>query len=70
VREQALAAGREVRGIVDHGFIHSIYLRDPNGYVIELTAKREGSEREMERAKKDARRTLDEWQSSKTKRAA
>src|SRR5205085_4141542 len=28
----------ETRGIVDHGFIHSIYFRDPNGYVIELTA--------------------------------
>jgi catechol 2,3-dioxygenase-like lactoylglutathione lyase family enzyme len=31
-------AGIEVRGIADHGFIRSIYLRDPNGYVIELTA--------------------------------
>ena len=32
-------AGMETRGISDHGFIHSIYFRDPNGYVIELTAK-------------------------------
>ncbi|HEX5327632.1 MAG TPA: hypothetical protein VFW75_13250, partial [Acetobacteraceae bacterium] len=31
------AEGREVRGPVDHGFIRSIYFRDPNGYVIELT---------------------------------
>lgn len=31
------AAGIETRGISDHGFIHSIYFRDPNGYVIELT---------------------------------
>jgi catechol 2,3-dioxygenase-like lactoylglutathione lyase family enzyme len=30
--------GREVRGPVDHGFVRSIYFRDPNGYVIELTA--------------------------------
>ena len=30
--------GIETRGISDHGFIHSIYFRDPNGYVIELTA--------------------------------
>ena len=36
------AAGIETRGISDHGFIDSIYFRDPNGYVIELTAKREG----------------------------
>ena len=34
------AAGIETRGIADHGFIDSIYFRDPNGYVIELTAKR------------------------------
>ena len=27
----------ETRGISDHGFIKSIYFRDPNGYVIELT---------------------------------
>lgn len=36
---KARAAGMELRGPVDHGFIHSIYLRDPNGYVVELTAK-------------------------------
>jgi catechol-2,3-dioxygenase len=27
-----------VRGPVDHRFVRSIYFRDPNGYVIELTA--------------------------------
>ena len=30
--------GRHVRGPIDHGFIHSIYFRDPNGYVVELSA--------------------------------
>ena len=39
-----LAKGREcnieVRGPSDHGMIDSIYFRDPNGYVIELCAKR------------------------------
>ena len=68
--EKGKKAGIHTRGISDHGFIDSIYFRDPNGYVIELTAKREGSERDVERAKKDARHALDEWQSSKTKRAA
>tara|TARA_Y100001960_G_scaffold186217_1_gene195226 strand:- start:8844 stop:9326 length:483 start_codon:yes stop_codon:yes gene_type:complete len=29
--------GIETRGISNHGFIKSIYFRDPNGYVIELT---------------------------------
>src|SRR5512139_969216 len=33
------AAGIETRGVSDHRFIHSIYFRDPNGYVIELTTK-------------------------------
>ena len=32
------AQGIEVRGPVDHGFVRSIYFRDPNGYVVELTA--------------------------------
>jgi catechol 2,3-dioxygenase-like lactoylglutathione lyase family enzyme len=32
-------AGIETRGVIDHHFIHSIYFRDPNGYVIELTAR-------------------------------
>ena len=31
------ASGIETRGVADHGFLHSIYFRDPNGYVIELT---------------------------------
>ncbi|MEM7000730.1 MAG: VOC family protein [Pseudomonadota bacterium] len=30
--------GREMRGPSDHGFIHSIYFRDPDGYVVELAA--------------------------------
>ena len=34
--------GIETRGISDHGFIHSIYFRDPNGYVIELTHEAAG----------------------------
>ena len=37
--EKGKRAGIETRGISDHGFIDSIYFRDPNGYVIELTAK-------------------------------
>ncbi len=39
--EKGKAAGIETRGVSDHGFIHSIYFRDPNGYVIELTAPTE-----------------------------
>jgi catechol 2,3-dioxygenase-like lactoylglutathione lyase family enzyme len=68
--EKGKQAGIDTRGISDHGFIDSIYFRDPNGYVIELTAKRPGAEREVERAKKGARRTLEEWQAGKGRRAA
>ena len=68
--EKGRKAGIETRGISDHGFIDSIYFRDPNGYVIELTAKRENHEREMDPAKNHARQSLDAWQASKGKRAA
>ena len=63
VVEKAKAAGREVRGIVDHGFIHSIYFRDPNGYVIELTARVGDDE---ERHASEARGKLDRWTSLRT----
>jgi catechol 2,3-dioxygenase-like lactoylglutathione lyase family enzyme len=59
------ARGIETRGISDHGFIHSIYFRDPNGYVIELTAKRPGHDKAMDPAKNGARARLERWQSAK-----
>ena len=55
----------ETRGISDHGFIDSIYFRDPTGYVIELTAKRESHERAMDPALNRARGTLADWQKRK-----
>ncbi len=63
--EKGKAEGREVRGISNHGFIHSIYFRDPNGYVIELTAKQPGSEGALDPAKNGARQILDTWQKQK-----
>jgi catechol 2,3-dioxygenase-like lactoylglutathione lyase family enzyme len=59
------AQGREVRGVSDHGFIHSIYFRDPNGYVIELAAKVPGHEGAMDPATSRARAHLDDWQARK-----
>ncbi|WP_028464505.1 VOC family protein [Nisaea denitrificans] len=58
-------AGIETRGVADHGFIDSIYFRDPNGYVIELTAKREGHDEAMA-SKEHAHATLKDWQASKS----
>lgn len=60
--DKGKAAGLEVRGISDHGFIDSIYFRDPNGYVIELTAKRDNHDEAMDPAKNGAREKLDTWQ--------
>jgi catechol 2,3-dioxygenase-like lactoylglutathione lyase family enzyme len=55
------AAGIETRGVSDHGFIHSIYFRDPNGYVIELTAKMPDHASAMDPARNGAREKLDRW---------
>jgi catechol-2,3-dioxygenase len=62
------SAGVEVRGVADHGFIHSIYFRDPNGYVIELTAKHGDHEAAMDPRINRARRELDSWQREKPRR--
>ncbi len=58
-------AGIETRGIADHGFIDSIYFRDPNGYVIELTAKRPDHDAQIAKATQKAHATLAQWQQDK-----
>jgi len=66
-----LARGREhgieTRGPSDHGMIESIYFRDPNGYVIELCAKRAGHDVAMDPARNGARAALQRWMSGKGK---
>lgn len=62
--EKGKAAGIETRGIADHGFLHSIYFRDPNGYVIELTTP-VGPAGDNAEAEKQAHIALSEWQESK-----
>ena len=57
--EKGKASGIETRGIVDHEFIHSIYFRDPNGYVVELASKQPSHAREMDPAVNEARKRLD-----------
>jgi len=63
--EKGRAAGIETRGVSDHGFIHSIYFRDPNGYVIELAARTSEHERGMDPRLNEARAILDRWQAAK-----
>ena len=60
---------REVRGVSDHGFIDSIYFRDPNGYVVELTAKRPNHDEATDNTRNGARDKLDAWQQSKREHA-
>jgi len=55
------AAGFETRGVADHGFIKSIYFRDPNGYVIELTAKIQQQTLSTKDARKQAAEALKTW---------
>ena len=61
------ALGMETRGPSDHQFVRSIYFRDPNGYVIELTTKTPGHDAMMDPSANKARDILDRWQSSKGK---
>jgi len=63
--DKGRAAGIETRGISDHHFIHSIYFRDPNGYVVELTAKTPNHAQSMDPARNEARAILDRWQAAK-----
>ena len=65
-------AGVETRGVSDHHFLHSIYFRDPNGYVIELTAKVKGHEKDMNPKLNGARAKLNAWTKArgKAKKAA
>ena len=55
------AAGIETRGVSDHGFVRSIYFRDPNGYVIELTTKTPEHDQAMDPATNGAREKLARW---------
>ena len=59
--EKGKRAGIETRGISDHTFIHSIYFRDPNGYVIELTAKQDNHDKAVDPASNRAREKLAGW---------
>jgi catechol 2,3-dioxygenase-like lactoylglutathione lyase family enzyme len=68
--ERARRAGIEARGVADHGFLRSIYLRDPNGYVIELAAITPAHEHAVDPNENGARATLDRWQRAKARFAS
>ncbi|HTV88891.1 MAG TPA: VOC family protein [Stellaceae bacterium] len=59
------AEGREVRGPVDHGFVRSIYFRDPNGYIVELTTSTGVHQEIMDPALSKPHEALARWQETK-----
>lgn len=59
--EKGKSEGIETRGISDHGFIDSIYFRDPNGYVVELTAKKADHDDHLHPDNSKARQILTDW---------
>lgn len=63
--EKGKAAGIETRGVADHHFIESIYFRDPNGYVIELTAPTPKAPEILTEAKNEAHGVVENWQATK-----
>ena len=63
--EKARAMGLETRGVSDHDLIHSVYFRDPNGYVVELTTPQAHHDEATDPSRNGARAQLDRWQRSK-----
>ena len=64
-KDRATRHDLSVRGPVDHTMCHSIYLRDPNGYVIELACPADDYAAYMERANGLAHQQLNAWQTAK-----
>ena len=60
VEKRANAAGTETHTI-DHGYCTSLYLRDPDGLLVELTVDAPGVEESAGRRRESARRDLDRW---------
>ena len=63
--EKGKAHGIETRGVSDHDFIHSIYFRDPNGYVVELTTKQPNHLEAVNADVNGAREKLAAWTAAK-----
>jgi catechol 2,3-dioxygenase-like lactoylglutathione lyase family enzyme len=64
--DKGVAAGIGVFGPAQLEYLKSIYFRDPNGYIIELTTKTEGYAEGMDPDKNQAREILDRWSADKS----
>lgn len=63
--DKGKAQGHEAYGPIELESLRSIYFRDPNGYVVELTAKLPNHDTVMDPAQNGARAILDRWQVEK-----
>ena len=64
------AEGIETRGVSRHGFIDSIYFRNPNGYVVELCAKAALHDTAMDPVFNGAREKVQRWTGKRATAAA
>jgi|TARA_Y100001936_G_scaffold254057_1_gene324198 catechol 2,3-dioxygenase-like lactoylglutathione lyase family enzyme len=55
------AAGKTCLGPIDHGFVHSVYMYDPNGIQVEITCRAENSDAIMKDEAASARDALNAW---------
>ena len=62
---KAEAAGTPPHGPAELEALTSIYFRDPNGYIVELTVRRPDHDEVMDPEQNDARGILDRWQAEK-----
>ena len=62
-------AGIECRGPSDHNFVHSIYIRDPNGYVVELTTPVKPAKKHFKEAQAIAKQKVLEFVNKHSKKS-
>ena len=63
--DKGKAAGQEPYGPAELEALTSIYFRDPNGYIVELTTKKDEHDEIMDPDQNNAREILDTWQAEK-----
>jgi catechol 2,3-dioxygenase-like lactoylglutathione lyase family enzyme len=66
IYDKAVKAGWEPFGPAELECLRSIYFRDPNGYIVELTVKLDNHDEVMDPERNNARAILDQWQVDKT----
>lgn len=55
------AKGKSCLGPVEHGFVKSVYMYDPNGIQIEITCKSDRYDELMDEEKQASRQNIQEW---------